>query len=106
MATLRIATYNIHKGVQGIGPTRRLEIHNLGHAIEIRVRDNGTGIPDEVKQKMFGLNCAHLYGLDMKVVQGPAFTADKLAAINTSIAANVGEGLWKDVQGAVAQARK
>jgi tripartite ATP-independent transporter DctP family solute receptor len=31
---------------------------------------------------------------------------DKLAAINTSIAANVGEGLWKDVQGAVAQARK
>ena len=31
---------------------------------------------------------------------------DKLAAINTSIAANVGEGLWKEVQGAVAQARK
>jgi endonuclease/exonuclease/phosphatase family metal-dependent hydrolase len=34
MDTLRIATYNIHKGVQGIGPARRLEIHNLGHAIE------------------------------------------------------------------------
>ena len=31
---LRVATYNIHKGVQGIGPGRRLEIHNLGHAIE------------------------------------------------------------------------
>ncbi|NMM86245.1 endonuclease [Rhodococcus sp. SRB_17] len=31
---LRIATYNIHKGVQGIGPARRLEIHNLGHAVE------------------------------------------------------------------------
>ncbi|MDM0112934.1 endonuclease/exonuclease/phosphatase family protein [Variovorax sp. J22R133] len=31
---LRVATYNIHKGVQGLGPTRRLEIHNLGHAIE------------------------------------------------------------------------
>jgi endonuclease/exonuclease/phosphatase family metal-dependent hydrolase len=31
---LRIATYNIHKGVQGLGPARRLEIHNLGHAIE------------------------------------------------------------------------
>ncbi|HSW16664.1 MAG TPA: endonuclease/exonuclease/phosphatase family protein [Ramlibacter sp.] len=31
---LRVATYNIHKGVQGIGPVRRLEIHNLGHAIE------------------------------------------------------------------------
>lgn len=34
MSILRVATYNIHKGVQGIGPTRRLEIHNLGHAIE------------------------------------------------------------------------
>lgn len=32
--TLRIATYNIHKGVQGLGPRRRLEIHNLGHAVE------------------------------------------------------------------------
>ena len=31
---LRIATYNIHKGVQGLGPRRRLEIHNLGQAIE------------------------------------------------------------------------
>ena len=34
MARLRVATYNIHKGVQGLGPTRRLEIHNLGHAVE------------------------------------------------------------------------
>lgn len=34
MPTLRIATYNIHKGVQGLGPVRRLEIHNLGHAVE------------------------------------------------------------------------
>ncbi|MBT2335616.1 endonuclease/exonuclease/phosphatase family protein [Variovorax paradoxus] len=31
---LRVATYNIHKGVQGLGLARRLEIHNLGHAIE------------------------------------------------------------------------
>lgn len=31
---LRIATYNIHKGVQGVGPRRRLEIHNLIHAVE------------------------------------------------------------------------
>ena len=30
----RIATYNIHKGVQGLGPVRRLEIHNIGHAVE------------------------------------------------------------------------
>ncbi|WP_028603156.1 endonuclease/exonuclease/phosphatase family protein [Ottowia thiooxydans] len=31
---LRVATYNIHKGVQGIGPTRRLEIHNLALAVD------------------------------------------------------------------------
>jgi endonuclease/exonuclease/phosphatase family metal-dependent hydrolase len=31
--TLRVVTYNIHKGVRGIGPGRSLEIHNLGHAI-------------------------------------------------------------------------
>ena len=34
MNILRVATYNIHKGVQGVGPQRRLEIHNLGHAVE------------------------------------------------------------------------
>ena len=34
MSTLRVATYNIHKGVQGLGPARRLEIHNLQHAVE------------------------------------------------------------------------
>ena len=34
MKTLRVATYNIHKGVQGLGPQRRLEIHNLGLAVE------------------------------------------------------------------------
>jgi endonuclease/exonuclease/phosphatase family metal-dependent hydrolase len=34
MDIFRVATYNIHKGVQGIGPARRLEIHNLGHAVE------------------------------------------------------------------------
>ena len=33
-ATLRVATYNIHKGVQGLGVARRLEIHNLGLAVE------------------------------------------------------------------------
>jgi endonuclease/exonuclease/phosphatase family metal-dependent hydrolase len=34
MPILRVATYNIHKGVQGVGLNRRLEIHNLGHAVE------------------------------------------------------------------------
>ena len=32
MERLRVVTYNIHKGVQGVGPARRLEIHNLQRA--------------------------------------------------------------------------
>ncbi len=31
---LRVATYNIHKGVRGVGMRKRLEIHNLGLAVE------------------------------------------------------------------------
>jgi endonuclease/exonuclease/phosphatase family metal-dependent hydrolase len=31
---LRVATYNIAKGVRGLGPRKRLEIHNLGLGIE------------------------------------------------------------------------
>jgi endonuclease/exonuclease/phosphatase family metal-dependent hydrolase len=30
---LRVASYNIHKGVRGIGPRKRLEIHNLRQGI-------------------------------------------------------------------------
>ena len=33
-ALLRVATYNIHKGVRGVGPRKRLEIHNLLLGIE------------------------------------------------------------------------
>ncbi len=33
-AGLRVATYNIHKGVRGLGLRKRLEIHNLGLAVE------------------------------------------------------------------------
>jgi endonuclease/exonuclease/phosphatase family metal-dependent hydrolase len=32
--TLRVATWNIHKGVRGLGPRRRLEIHDMVHAVE------------------------------------------------------------------------
>lgn len=31
--TLRVATYNIHKGVRGVGPGKRLEIHNLARGV-------------------------------------------------------------------------
>jgi endonuclease/exonuclease/phosphatase family metal-dependent hydrolase len=34
VARLRVATYNIHKGVRGLGPRKRLEIHNLGLGVE------------------------------------------------------------------------
>lgn len=33
-AVMRVATYNIHKGVRGVGPAKRLEIHNLGLGVE------------------------------------------------------------------------
>ncbi len=33
-SVLRVATYNIHKGVRGVGPKKRLEIHNLVLGIE------------------------------------------------------------------------
>ena len=34
-------------------PTLRATTKNLGDTVEIRIRDNGTGIPPEVKEKMF-----------------------------------------------------
>ena len=34
MESIRVATWNIHKGVNGIGPRGRLEIHNIGLAID------------------------------------------------------------------------
>ena len=34
-------------------PTLRAATKNLGDRVEIRIRDNGTGIPSEVKEKMF-----------------------------------------------------
>jgi signal transduction histidine kinase len=37
----------------GFAPKLRVATRALGERVEIRVRDNGAGIPDEVKQKMF-----------------------------------------------------
>lgn len=34
-------------------PTLRATTKNLGNSVEIRIRDNGTGIPADVKEKMF-----------------------------------------------------
>ena len=37
----------------GFEPTITAATKNLGDRVEIRIRDNGTGIPPEVKEKMF-----------------------------------------------------
>lgn len=39
-AVFRVMSYNIHKGVSGLGPARRLEIHNLRQAIGERMSDH------------------------------------------------------------------
>ena len=38
---------------EGYEPTLAASTKNLGDRVEIRIRDNGTGIPPEVKEKMF-----------------------------------------------------
>ena len=40
-------------GGSGFEPILRAATRNLGDTVEIRIRDNGTGIPTEVKEKMF-----------------------------------------------------
>jgi signal transduction histidine kinase len=40
-------------GDEGFEPTLSASTKNLGSKVEIRIRDNGTGIPAEVKEKMF-----------------------------------------------------
>ncbi len=37
----------------GFRPTLRVSTRDLGEAVEVRVRDNGTGIPSEVRAKLF-----------------------------------------------------
>jgi signal transduction histidine kinase len=37
----------------GFEPVLRATTRNIGHAVEIRIRDNGTGIPADVKDKIF-----------------------------------------------------
>jgi signal transduction histidine kinase len=40
-------------GDEGYEPTLSATTKNFGNRVEIRIRDNGTGIPQEVKEKMF-----------------------------------------------------
>jgi two-component system NtrC family sensor kinase len=43
----------IENGSSGFDPVLRAATKNLGDTVEIRIRDNGIGIPDDVKEKMF-----------------------------------------------------
>ncbi len=47
------ATKRKEAGEAGFEPMLRASTRNLGDAVEIRIRDNGTGIPQEVKEKIF-----------------------------------------------------
>jgi signal transduction histidine kinase len=47
------ATKRKEAGADGFEPTLSASTKSLGNKVEIRIRDNGTGIPLEVKEKMF-----------------------------------------------------
>jgi signal transduction histidine kinase len=47
------ATKRKEAGEEDFEPTLSATTKNLGDKVEIRIRDNGTGIPPEVKEKMF-----------------------------------------------------
>jgi signal transduction histidine kinase len=42
-----------HDGATNFRPVLRVATHDLGGAVEIRVRDNGTGIQPEIRDKLF-----------------------------------------------------
>ena len=42
-----------HESGDGYEPTLVVSTKNLGDRVEVRIRDNGTGIPPDVKEKMF-----------------------------------------------------
>jgi signal transduction histidine kinase len=47
------ATKRKEAGAEGFEPMLSATTKNLGNRVEIRIRDNGAGIPPEVKEKMF-----------------------------------------------------
>ncbi len=47
------ATKRKDTGEEGYEPTLSATTKDFGNRVEIRIRDNGTGIPQEVKEKMF-----------------------------------------------------
>jgi two-component system, NtrC family, sensor kinase len=47
------ATTKRHDAGVAYEPTLCASTKNLGDSVEVRIRDNGTGIPPEVKERMF-----------------------------------------------------
>jgi signal transduction histidine kinase len=47
------ATKRKEAGEEGFEPTLSATTRNLGNKVEVRIRDNGSGIPSEVMEKMF-----------------------------------------------------
>jgi len=48
-----VARRKMENGGMEFEPLLSAATRNLGDSVEIRIRDNGTGIPAEVKEKMF-----------------------------------------------------
>jgi signal transduction histidine kinase len=51
------ACYAVHAKKKALGrgftPTLRVTTRDLGHAVQVRIRDNGTGIPREVRDRIY-----------------------------------------------------
>jgi signal transduction histidine kinase len=47
------ATRRAAEAGNGFEPTLKAATRNLGDKVEIRIRDNGTGIPEEIREKIF-----------------------------------------------------
>jgi signal transduction histidine kinase len=47
------ATKRARSTADGFRPVLTVTTRDLGEAVEVRVRDNGTGIPPEIKDKLF-----------------------------------------------------
>jgi two-component system NtrC family sensor kinase len=46
-------TKRSRKAADGFRPMLKVATRDLGHAVELRVRDNGVGIPPEIRDKLF-----------------------------------------------------
>jgi signal transduction histidine kinase len=99
-------------GEEGFEPMLAASTRNLGNRVEIRIRDNGTGIPPEVKEKIFnpffttkpagegtglGLSMSHdivvkQHGGSIDVETAPGAFTEFIITLPRKIAAQAGAG--------------